>query len=255
MEKKYDIIWYESLDSTNDEALRHLDSLDNLSVIAAERQTAGRGQRGNVWESAPGNNLTFTFVMKFGDGALPALPASSQFLISEVTALAVSAFLEENGIRARIKWPNDIYCGDRKICGILIENRVRGEMLSSSVCGIGLNLNQTTFPPDIPNPVSMKLETGKDFNPKASLKRLMDIFTDILGTALLPGGPEKTESLYLSRLYRKDSRHRFIDCSSGIPFEGIIRGISPTACLLVEIPGSSLRAFSFKEIQYIINEA
>lgn len=252
MEKKYDIIWHESLDSTNDEALRHLDSLDNMSVIAASRQTAGRGQRGNVWKSPPGDNLTFSIVMKFGDGGLSALPASSQFLISEVTALAVSSFLDGNGIMAMIKWPNDIYCGDRKICGILIENRVRGEMLSSSVCGIGLNLNQTDFPSDIPNPVSMKLETGKDFDPKASLVRLMDIFSDLLDTALSPGGTLKTESLYLARLYRKDSLHRFIDCNSGTPFEGIIRGISPTACLLVEVPGSGLRSFSFKEIQYII---
>ncbi|MBO8445183.1 MAG: biotin--[acetyl-CoA-carboxylase] ligase [Bacteroidetes bacterium] len=252
MGKKYDIIWHECLDSTNDEALRHLYSLDNMSVIAAECQTAGRGQRGNAWESAPGDNLTFTVVMKFGDGALPALQASMQFLISEVTALAVSSFLEENGIRTLVKWPNDIYSGDRKICGILIENRVRGEMLSSSVCGIGLNLNQTTFPPDIPNPVSMKLETGKNFDSKASLRRLMDIFSELLGTALSPGGHEKTESLYLSHLYRKDSLHRFIDCTSGTTFEGIIRGISPAACLLVEIPDYGLRAFSFKEIQYII---
>lgn len=252
MGKKYDIIWHDSLDSTNDEALRRLDCLDNLSVIAAVSQTAGRGQRGNAWKSTPGDNLTFSIVMKYGDGLLPPVPASAQFLVSEVTALAVSSFLRENGVPAKIKWPNDIYAADRKICGILIEHRVRGGMLSSSVCGIGLNLNQTLFPSDLPNPTSMKIETGMDFSPKATLERLMDIFSDLLDSALSPGGPEKAESLYLGRMYRKDELHRFISCTSPVPFEGIIRGLSPTACLLVEIPGSGLRAFSFKEIQYII---
>lgn len=253
MGKKYDIIWHERLDSTNDEAGRTLDSLDNLSVIAAESQTAGRGQRGNVWKSAPGDNLTFSIVLKPGDSGIPAIKASRQFILSEVAALSISAFLNENGVSARIKWPNDIYVGDRKICGILIEHRIRGAQISASIIGIGLNLNQTAFPPDLPNPDSMKLETGRDFDPKSSLRRLTDIFAGLLNKTLSSEeGVRETESEYLDSLYRKDETHNFIDSASETAFEGIIRGISPDARLLVEIPGIGLKAFSFKEIRYVI---
>ena len=102
MGKKYDIIWLESTDSTNSEAERRHDSIDNMSVIAAGFQTAGRGQRGSRWTSRPWENLTFSIAISFGD-RFPGLPASEQFAISECAALAVADFLEENGIGARIK--------------------------------------------------------------------------------------------------------------------------------------------------------
>ena len=123
MKRDYRIIWHQTIDSTNSEAARHVSCLDNLSVIAAERKTAGRGQRGNRWTADAGENLTFSVVLKPGRDGIPAIASADQFRISEIAALSVSFFLEDMGIDSEIKWPNDIYCGDRKICGILQEKR------------------------------------------------------------------------------------------------------------------------------------
>ena len=109
------------MDSTNSYVSHHAASLADMTMVIADAQTAGRGQRGNSWESEPGKNLTFTLLHR-PKGVLPR----EQFAISEATALAVADFLEENGISAAVKWPNDIYVGDRKIAGILIEHSLTG---------------------------------------------------------------------------------------------------------------------------------
>lgn len=169
MDKLTDIRWYDSVESTNDEARRLIRDLDNLSVIAARCQTAGRGQGDHKWHSLPGENLTFSVVLKFGERGLAPLAARDALLITETVTLAIRLYLEEKGITVRIKWPNDIYTGDRKICGILIENILQGQDVASSIIGIGLNLNQTEFPSDLPNPVSLALLTGSRYYPAAEL--------------------------------------------------------------------------------------
>lgn len=251
MGKKYDIIWLESTDSTNSEAERRHDSIDNMSVIAAGFQTAGRGQRGSRWTSRPWENLTFSIAISFGD-RFPGLPASEQFAISECAALAVADFLEENGIGARIKWPNDIYVNDSKICGILIEHRIRGAQVASSIIGIGLNMNQTEFPPEIPNPVSMKDITGMTYMPRQAVERLADIFLSLMEQTSTADGMESVRDRYLSRLYRKDELHGFTDCRTGRRFQGIIRGVGENACIRIEIPGEGISEFAFKEVSYVI---
>ena len=115
-------MWLERVDSTNDEARRHISDIDNLSVVSALSQTAGRGQRGNTWTSNAGENLMFSIVLK-----TPVLMAEDHFALNEIAALSVADFLSTYGIKAEIKWPNDIYVGEKKICGILIENSFRGK--------------------------------------------------------------------------------------------------------------------------------
>ena len=178
MEKLTDIRWYDSVESTNDEARRLLCGLDNLSVIAARCQTAGRGQGDHKWHSRPGENLTFSVVLKFGaEGALAPLAARDALLITETVTLALRLYLADEGVKARIKWPNDIYVGDLKVCGILIENILKGADVDSSIIGIGLNLNQTVFPEDIPNPTSLSLLTGRRYDPEKELVRFHGILT------------------------------------------------------------------------------
>ena len=175
--KTSNIVWLESIDSTNDEVKRNIDILDNLSVIAAYEQTAGRGQRGNIWLTDPAMNLTFSIALKYGQ--MPAgLKALDQFKISEITALSVVELLSGYGIEAKIKWPNDIYVNDRKICGILIEHSVQGEFLSHSIVGIGLNVNQTAFDPSLPNPTSMRL-CLPDGTGRLDLPQLLEHFMEI----------------------------------------------------------------------------
>lgn len=276
MTKKYDIIWSEELDSTNEEARRRISDLDNLSVLSVERQTAGRGQRGNSWRSAPGENLTFSIILKFrkGDASLPQLKATDQFVLSEISSLALVRLLENHGIRASVKWPNDIYIGSCKVCGMLIENSILGSSVSSSIIGIGLNVNQRNFDISLPNPTSMLLEAmKKEFDLKALLEEFMDIFVTVIERFMddRQNSFEELRDEYLSHLWRLNETARFIDYTvlpsghsdkpvvtgitdtAGKEFTGIIRGLSPVGNLLVEdLDAIALREFSFKEIGCIL---
>ena len=172
MDDKAGIIWLKLTDSTNDEARRRLDALDNLSVLAAETQTAGRGQGDHTWTSAPGQNLTFTLVLKFPPCA--PIATSEILLITQAVTGGIRRYLLSKGVESRIKWPNDIYVGDRKICGILIENILDGKQVSSSMIGIGLNLNQDRFPADLPNPISLRQLTGRTYDLRTELVLLRE---------------------------------------------------------------------------------
>ena len=207
---KADIIWLGSTDSTNEEAKRHISDIDNLSVLSALSQSEGRGQKGNKWSSVPGENLTFSIVLKFGAGVMDKslisfqVAAKEQFVLTEITSLSVVEFLSRHGIKAQIKWPNDIYVADKKICGILIENSLRGEHLSSSIIGIGLNVNQRNFDVNLPNPTSMVLsgpESQNAYDTGELLVEFMDIFTGYIKRFChITGGYNRLETLYKAQL-------------------------------------------------------
>ena len=180
------ILWLETADSTNSELRRRIAGLDNLSIIATREQTAGRGQGTHTWFSTPGRNLTFSILYRFG-GAY-ALAASDAILITQVTTLAIRDYLLGHGIRARIKWPNDIWVEDRKICGILIENTLESGMVRESIVGIGLNLNETGWPPELPNPVSLRELTGREYAPDAELTALEKEIRRRFGLLASPDG-------------------------------------------------------------------
>ena len=169
--KKYKIIWMDEVDSTNSEAVRRLESLDNMSVLAARCQSAGRGKDTHKWITAPGENLTFTIVLKYS-----YFLAANQMLLSAAAAASVVNFLAGEGISAWVKWPNDVYVETKKICGILIEHRIKGTQLKSSIIGIGVNLNQTVFDPLVPNPTSVALLTGRKLDIDEALERFCGIF-------------------------------------------------------------------------------
>ena len=180
------ILWLETADSTNSELRRRIAGLDNLSIIAVREQTAGRGQGTHTWFSTPGRNLTFSILYRFG-GAY-ALAASDAILITQVTTLAIRDYLLGHGVRARIKWPNDIWVEDRKICGILIENTLESGMVRESIVGIGLNLNETGWPPELPNPVSLRELTGREYAPDAELTALEKEIRRRFGLLASPDG-------------------------------------------------------------------
>ena len=286
MTKMYDIMWLDSVDSTNSEAKRHISDIDNLSVLSALSQSEGRGQKGNKWSSVPGENLTFSIVLKFGEetageaglsvaGKLRLeVAAREQFVLTEITSLSIVEFLSRHGIKAKIKWPNDIYVGDKKICGVLIENSLRGENLSSSIIGIGLNVNQRNFDVNLSNPTSMALETGLQEDIKGCLEEFMDIFQNTLFAAL--SSDHNLRDSYLSHLWRRNIPAQYIDLSTqhielsnqhiepsahpspegqhpGREFTGIIRNLSPIGHLQIEDTEKvELKKFAFKEISYIL---
>ena len=272
MTKMYDIMWLDSVDSTNSEAKRRIPDIDNLSVLSALSQSEGRGQKGNKWSSVPGENLTFSIVLKFGEQAAGkagpgvagklqlVVAAREQFVLTEITSLSIVEFLSRHGIKAKIKWPNDIYVGDKKICGVLIENSLRGENLSSSIIGIGLNVNQRNFDVNLPNPTSMVLETGLQEDIKGCLEEFMDIFQNTLFAAL--SSDHNLRDSYLSHLWRRNIPAQYIDLSAhpspegqhhGREFTGIIRNLSPIGHLQIEdTEKGELKEFAFKEISYIL---
>lgn len=169
--KKHDIIWFDSLDSTNNEVKRRISDIDNLSVVAAVEQSAGRGQGDHIWLSERGKNLLFSMVLKLEEGQMEVKDA---FGISGAVSGALVRFLADHGIEAWVKLPNDIYVRDRKICGTLIENTIRNKWLITSIIGIGLNVNQTEFDASLPNPTSMALETKKAYDVDVCLDELLN---------------------------------------------------------------------------------
>ena len=214
--------------------------LQHKEVWAARFQSAGKGQKGNVWCSDAGENLTFSIFFRH-----EGIHASGQFAISQAVSLGVCDYLLAKGVAASIKWPNDIYVGSSKICGILISNTVGGSLLKDTVAGIGINLNQIEFPDWIPNPISLKTLTGNNYVIKEELPLLVQaVFDryDNIGTS--------TEADYLRLLYLKETPHIYTDTSSGQSFEGTIRGVKKDGRLAVETAAGSLRYFAFKEIAY-----
>lgn len=253
-----EIRWLDEVDSTNSEVLRHIQDYDNLSVVAAVNQSAGRGQRGNSWHARTGENLTFSMLLKYGPGSLEPLRASRQFLLTQAASLGVSDYIGSKGIDSRIKWPNDIYVRSRKICGMLIENILDGEYLSSSVIGIGLNVNQSDFPPQLVNPTSMKKVTGIGYDLKDELRDLCGYIVRRLPLPLQPSdegrGAAWTDlvSDYTGRLYRFGEWHDFANCLSDEIFEGKIVGVTDLGRLLIKTRKGEIKEFAFKEISYII---
>lgn len=283
------IIWRDTCPSTNsDPAVLDPEAPHGL-VVAAREQTAGRGQRGNTWECEPGSNLSFSIVLRPGD-----LHAARQFCISEAVALAVAETVEEelrrNGVDdpVYVKWPNDIYVGDRKICGILIENTITGTHIDKSIVGIGLNVNQREFHSDAPNPVSIIQLTARETPLQPLLDRLTSRLLTLAGGipswkgGILPPlpqhgkaascrrspnpptppqttqsthdsySPQITHSLhqtYLSRLWRNDGAlHRWRDPSTGEIIDASIVDVAPDGILTLRHADSTLHPYAFKQI-------
>lgn len=246
MDLSYRHIRKETTGSTNSDLaeLCRREQVDDFTVISARRQTAGRGQRGNKWESAPGKNLTFSIVVH------PSfLEISRHFLISEIAALAVSDTLSRILPHISIKWPNDIYWHDMKICGILIENEIQGGLITQSLAGVGINVNQKEFLSDAPNPVSLLRATGREY----SLDSILDNFVSRFAYyyhSLKEGRYDEIKIKYLSSLYRRGTLHAFRD-RHGIFQARIVDVLDHGPMALVDTDGLR-REYMFKEVEYII---
>lgn len=234
---------FDILASSNDEAaLPHYVEGD---VIVVEQQTAGRGQRGHSWESGVGLNLTLSALFE------PTfLNPSSQFLLSEAVALGVKDMLARYGIVAKIKWTNDIYVGDKKLAGILIEHKLQGSGIARTIAGIGLNVNQTEFSAQLPNPVSMAQVAGREFDRDEVLERLNESL--VRRYEQLRGGDGETlQKDYHRSLYRLDSQYYYA-LPDGTRFRGTIRGVAESGALAVEDEQGALHHYLFKEVEFVI---
>ena len=238
------IRWFDTVDSTNTQLMNDKALLPDRSVYAALFQTAGRGQKGNRWESRPGENLTFSILLK------PAcIAVSEQFILSQIVALGLLDYLAGEGVTATIKWPNDIYAGDRKICGTLIENPLSDGKIAACIAGIGLNLNQTAFPGELVNPTSLKRLTGKTYDPKLALEQICALFEERLPA--LDGDREALYYAYAEDLFQAGLPCPYRDLETGSEFQGTIKGVTQDGRLLMEREGT-VRSYAFKEVGYIL---
>ena len=246
------IKWHisDSIGSTNT-YLRELNGGDpayDYEVAVADFQTAGRGQKGNTWESEQGKNLLFSIL------AHPkGIKVQEQFYISEAIALAVSdaviaAAGPEYAADFSVKWSNDIYFKDFKMAGILIENTLQGSSILDTVVGVGLDVNQEVFVSDAPNPISLKNITGRDYDRDALLDDIIARFIGYMEKD--PDARFQVDQLYRDRLYRRHGYHRFRD-ESGV-FEACIEGIRPDGCLMLQTRSGEHRTYEFKQVQFIL---
>lgn len=235
------IIQVEQANSSND-LIREYS--EHLTFVVVKNQTAGRGQRGNHWESAPGENLTMSILVKPSN-----LMLSNQFYISKATSNSLVKTLQRVGLSAEVKWPNDIYIGDRKICGILIENdALSSGRIFRSIIGVGLNINQEKFVSDAPNPTSIKIESSLNYTIESVLEIFCEEFEKEF-SLLEKGNFDSIDSFYLANLYRLNQEALFSDSEGR--FKGVILDVKESGELIVQ-RGESNKSYLFKEIAFII---
>lgn len=222
-------------------SLSNSDPKENICIYTYN-QTAGRGQIGRYWYNGSDKNLAISWRIP-----LQEFRAQDQFLINIAFTLAVFDFISlyiSSGIT--IKWPNDIYVHDKKIAGLLIQNSIRSDKISSSILGVGVNVNEADFPSELPNPISLHQLTKQSYNlaglalnlSKSVLKRLEELNAE----------QGQHRDYYLDKLLRRDTLAKY-QIGEEI-LEGIIRGITPSGKLKLEV-GNQLKELNFREIKYL----
>lgn len=251
------LVYFDQIESTNKYCeLLDLSQVEEFTVVAAGSQTAGIGQRGNHWESQPHCNLAFSLVLK------PAfLAVAEQYELTKAVSLGISdwvkAVLSAKGgascadaspDKVRIKWPNDIYVAQRKLCGVLVSNRVSGGMLSSSIVGVGLNVNQTVFSDWVPNPVSLAMLTGTPHDLASSLTALV---AAICGRyeQLRSGARAAIDDEYLHSLLNRDKEASYL--YRGNPIRATLRGVNRFGLLWLTATGGDELICDMGELKFL----
>lgn len=243
------IIYVDEADSTNNIMAKSASKFEHGTALAAHCQSAGRGQRGNTWESEPWKNLTFSLLLRPS-----TIVASHQFELLQLVAISVVKVLRSQlGTEdIYIKWPNDIYFRDKKICGILIENTISGHLINQSVVGIGVNVNQEVFLSDAPNPVSMYNIANRTFDLDSLLELLVtQIVNDFNHYETAPNSTQLAAK-YRFMMWRADGFWPYHDVLSGEDFEARIAAVSPTGRLTLATAGGEFKTYAFKEVTAVL---
>jgi BirA family biotin operon repressor/biotin-[acetyl-CoA-carboxylase] ligase len=239
------------------------DSLPHLFTIRTDFQTAGRGQAGNSWESEKGKNLLFSTLLRY-----PKVEAADQWRLSMLVAVAVreaiTSILSPLASRLSpltIKWPNDIYYNDQKLVGILIENTLSGRHIAYTIAGVGINVNQTQWLSNAPNPVSMKQITGEEYNVEDLLNAFLEAIQrwEIVST-------EQLREEYIKHLYRRTGWHPYLErevsvAPTNIQFsaqaaDGVFLAqwvdITPQGEWVLRLQTGEEKRYHFKQIRFVL---
>ncbi len=239
------VIRLDAVESTNDFLNRLAPDTDGvLTVAVADYQTAGRGSGTNTWESERGQNLLFSILLRPS-----SLKTWQMFSVSEVSALALLHTLSGYGEGFSIKWPNDIYWHDGKIAGMLIENDLSGKSVKRCVIGIGLNVNQTVFQSDAPNPVSLAQILGKAVDREKVLDEFLSHFESLFAK-MESGEYAEIHRSYKECLYRRSGTHLYEDENG--EFAAETEDVEPTGRLVLRLADATRRSYGFKEVKFRI---
>lgn len=218
------------------------EKLPEFFAVRTAFQTAGKGQMGNSWESERGKNLMFSMVLYPHHVAI-----DKQFILSQIVSVAIVNVLSNYIDNVFIKWPNDIYVGDKKLGGILIENNLRGARIEYAVIGIGINVNQLVFKSNAPNPVSIIQIIQK----KSSVKKLFLEITEEIRKIYSENNHLFVKEEYMSRLYRNQGLFAFRDAGKN-QFIAQITGVEEDGRLLLKKENGEASGFYFKEVEFVI---
>jgi len=216
-------------------------------VVLAREQQSGKGHGANSWESEAGKNLTFSLLLR-PDAILP----EQQFLLTQLISLALVDLVKDflPGESVSIKWPNDIYIGEQKAAGILIQNFIKGQNIDASIVGIGLNVNQQSFSSGAPNPVSLVHFTHKPLDITDVLDKLLLNIQSIYRQSQSISAREALHQRYLSHLFRYGKPVFFKE--NGLPFKATITGIGKFGQLILQLENGAQKQFAFKEVEFVI---
>lgn len=240
------IIFLQNTDSTNSylaNLIKTSEYLDNYYSVCALNQTAGRGIYNSQWHSMPGKNIAISILF------YPEMKPQHNFIISMLVSLGICRYLKQKQINPQIKWPNDIYIENKKICGILIENNILASLIKSSIIGIGLNLNQYEFPDSIPNPISIAKIKKRSYSVKEEAQLMRTEIINSLKSANI-ANIDRIISEYLENLYRYNTIAQFKHNNNII--SGKIINVKPDGKLIMEYENKKITEFGFKEIEYVI---
>lgn len=242
----FKLVELDEVDSTNDylKSLAEKDNLPEGCTVITTAQTAGRGQQGNVWECESGKNLSISILLR-----PDFLPANQMFMLSKVVAIAIIDYLNSLGKEFLIKWPNDIYFDDQKVCGTLIENQFVGNKIAYSIVGIGLNVNQQIFTSDAPNPVSLYNIFDHEFDRDDVLRKLLNQI-EVWYQMLADGWYNKINEIYFSHLYRCVGFHDFTS-ENGL-LRAQIEDVEPNGRLVLRDIDGNISKYYFKEVAFNI---
>ena len=220
--------------------------VEEFTTVSADYQTAGKGQRGNSWEAAKGANLLFSFV------CYPTfVPIRQQFVLSQLISLGIKETLDEYCSDISIKWPNDIYWKEKKICGILIENDLQGNSIGRCISGIGLNINQEVFLSDAPNPISLKQITGEHYQRETILEKVMQRIEQSYQKLKEDSAyASELATRYAASIFRREGLHCYQD-KDGLFNARLVRVEADGRFVLMD-EANQERSYLFKEVQYVL---
>ena len=222
--------------STNDYLLG-LNTDQDLCVVT-DYQSAGKGMGTNTWESEPGKNLLFSILLH------PTwLPINKQYLLSMAEAVAI---VEVLGKGFEIKWPNDIYYGDKKLSGTRIDINLQGSTLKDVIIGTGINVNQEVFLSDAPNPISLKNITGQEHDRDILLRDILERF--YIYYKKVQDSPQEVVRRYHEKLYRKVGFHTYTDKDG--TFQAEIVRVAENGIITLRRNDGTLSNYEFKELKF-----